>query len=70
MAEDLIEKELLIGKTRYDIIMFLGRTGLSEHISNDRLMEIMVGNDIIDSLYLCIDFDEEGRAINAYIGQG
>ena len=67
MAKDIVENDLLIGKTRNEIISMLGEDGITDFYTSDTRLFYFVGHNYMDSYYLGILFDNKGVVEKAYI---
>ena len=67
MAKDIVENDLLMGKTREDITTMLGEDGISDFYTSDKRLFYIVGRNYIDSIYLGILFNSDGVVEKTYI---
>jgi len=67
MAKDIVEKDLLIGKTCDEIISMLGEDGITNFYTSDTRLFYFIGHNYMDSYYLGILFDNKGVVEKAYI---
>ena len=65
MAVDMVNNNLLLGISYNDILTQLGEKGLSKNTKKN--IEYIIGNNIMDHIYLLIQFDEAGYVNNASI---
>ena len=60
MAKDIVDNDLLIGKTRDEINSMLGEDGIMDFYIDDEWLYYYVGRNFMDSIYLVILFDSKG----------
>ena len=66
MAQDLIDRELLIGKTKEELLSILGEKGLLTETSNT-IEYIVAYNALWEPISLCIEFDMSGYVVDTTI---
>ena len=65
MAIDIVKNNLLSGMSYNDVLAQLGEKGINS--ISEKSIEYIIGYNVIDRIYLLIQFDEKGYTNNVFI---
>lgn len=67
MVDDLLDRELLIGLSRHEVLDLLGEPGLrSEGLADDETWEYWISSGLVDPIYLAVTFGLNGIVTKAW----